>query len=187
MSIDKNSLAFVIPIKENGKSWTLYIPAPSKDRVEFAAPILGGLFSIKEKSGLSLLVLARDYEIYARRACKQIIYDDNKNPRDLENEENELFNNFKNFIEASLLAGTAITPDFKNIKIIEIKDKLSESTLEYAIGFYVFFYVTYRYAWIILTEKEKKAISTSLNLMEYINYLQTSLSKKESFVEKVEP
>ena len=48
--IDKQTLAFVIPIFDNGEVFTFYIPAPTEERADAASPVLGALFSLKEKS-----------------------------------------------------------------------------------------------------------------------------------------
>jgi len=177
MTINKNSLAFTVPVKENGKNYTVYIPAPSKVRSDFAIPVLGKLFSMKEDSKLHSAVLARDYEVYARRACKQLAKENNINERDIEAEEKELFDNFKNFIEASMLVATVVLPDFSTVKLS--KCKLEESTLEYITGLYTFFFTTLRYASMLLSEKDKKAFTTSLNITDFINLLQTLLSEKD--------
>lgn len=169
--IDKKTLSFIVPVLENNQNYTLYIPAPSKERADNAAPILGSLFSLKENSGLSPLVLSRDYEVYARRASKQLAKEITKDAKNIEAEENILFNNFKNFIEASMLSAQVIMPDLKTVSIID--SKLSETSLEYATGLFVFFYITMRYASMILSETEKKAFITSLSILEYIKSLQT--------------
>lgn len=170
-SIDKKSLSFIVPFFDNEENYTMYIPMPSEARAEAAAPILGALFSLKANSRLAPAVLARDYEVYAKKACRQIAEENNSTQKEIEKEEQELFNNFKGFIEASVLAGNIITKDYNVIKIAE--SKVSRSSLEFAIGLYVFFFVALRYAEMILSKTEKDAFLTSLTLMEYIKSLPT--------------
>lgn len=177
-SIDKKSLSFTIPIMDNGELHTLYVPAPTRARADAAAPVLGSLFSLKETSGLAPLVLARDYEVYADRACQKLAEENSKISREIEKEKDQLFKNFEGFIEASIMAAHVISPvevdGKKEFKIMKIADaKLSEQSLEYATGAYVFFYITYRYAWMVLGNSEKEVMTTSLSIMDFIKHLQT--------------
>lgn len=170
-SIDKKSLAFTITFLHDEKAYTLYVPCPSIERADAAAPILGSLFSLKETSSLSPLVLSRDYANYAKRACRKIAMEESKTEREVEKESDRLFNLFKGFIESSILAATVITPDHKTLKLTEIS--IPEQTLETATGMYVFFYTNWRYAWMALNEQERKGMITYLSITDFIKHSQT--------------
>lgn len=180
--INKKSLAFTIEMNQDGKLWTLYIPAPSKNRVLAATPVLGYIFSLRQNTTLVPSVIAKDYETYALEACRALSVVSAEGEQAIEERSQKMLAGFKGFVEDSVMSGNAIGPDLKSMSIMEAKTsgKLSEDIIDYAIGLYVFFYCIWRYASHTLGEKEKKALTTSLTLMEYITSLQTSLSEKET-------
>lgn len=177
--IDKKSLAFTVPLYDDGILYTFYIPAPTAERAEAASPILGAIYTQIKRSNFDYLVIARDYERYAKNAAKNIAEEEKPRSSEIEQEKlaNSYFRNFSAFLEASLLAATAVFLDkesktYKTVKFSEVK--LSDQAMEYVAGLYVFFYVRYRYDWILMGETEKKELVTSLTLMDYIKSLPTS-------------
>ena len=180
MEINKRTLAFTIEVSQDDKSWTFYIPAPSKARVNAAAPVLGYLFSMRQSNIIAPAVLAKDYELFAIEACDALAALSTDNEQSKNEKSAKLFTGFKSFVEDSLMSGTVISPDFKTLKIIEARkeNKLTEETIEYAIGLYVFFYCIYRYAYQTINESSKKELISSLSIMEYLSSLQTLLSEE---------
>ena len=181
-NINKKSLAFTIEMNQDGQLWTLYIPAPNKNRVLAATPVLGYIFSLRQNTTLVPSVIAKDYETYALEACRSLSAVSTEGEAAIEAKSQKLLEGFKGLIEDSIMSGHAIGPDLKSTSIIEAKSsgKLSDEIIDYAIGLYVFFYCIYRYAYHTLGERERKVLTTSLTLTEYITSLQTLLSEKET-------
>ena len=102
-SLDRRTLAFVIPVKDGDRVYKLYVPMPSRNRVENIAPILGHIFSVGESKKFSkaaLLIVAKDYEYYAKEACqvnaKRIAVDE----LDVSRIADELLGQFRDFLQA---------------------------------------------------------------------------------------
>lgn len=178
--IDRKTLAFTIPLKDNGKVWTLYIPPPSKERIEACVPVLGYIFSLRKLGDPA--VIAKDYEYYAREAstlyAKRIAMD----PREEDRIAEDMFMKFKGFVEASILGGTAIDQDGKAVSIS--KSGIAKDAVEDAAGMYVFFYTLSRYASQLLNENDMKDIATYLSVTEYQKRFGISSSGEENTPEK---
>lgn len=179
MEINKKTLAFTIEVAQDGKNWVFYIPAPSKNRVLAASPVLGYIFSMRQANIVSPQVIAKDYEVYAQEACDTLSKVSTDNDQDQKAKSAKMFTDFKNFIEESIMTGHVIGPDMNSMSILKAKDVCDVDTIEYAMGLYVFFYCIWRYAYQGIKDSVKKDIITSLSLTEYIASLQTLLSEKE--------
>ena len=182
-SLDRRTLAFVIPVKDGDRVYKLYVPMPSRLRVENIAPILGHIFSVGESKKFSkaaLLIVAKDYEYYAKEACqvnaKRIAVDE----LDVSRIADELLGQFRDFLQAVISMAQVVTEDGKLLTILEAK--LSEEAIEGAMGQLVFFYCIFHYASAMLTEASKKDLLgiTSLTPTEYANTLQTLSSETEN-------
>ena len=179
-SLDRRTLAFVVPLKDAGKTFTLYIPMPDKMRADMISPILGYIFSAREADKISPLVIAKDYEYYAKEACGVVAR--RRNPGDATRAADELFGQFKDFLMASMSNAQVITQEGKALTMEEAK--ISAEALDNAIGLYVFFYSTLRFAGMLMTESDTEAWTTSLTTMELATTFKTLSSETVSAGEK---
>jgi len=169
--LDRRTLAFIVPLKDAGKNFTLYIPMPDRARADLIAPILGHIFSVRQTSNFSPMVIARDYEFYAKEACT--LAAQRINPADASRAADILFGQFKDFLTASITSAQVVDSNGKPLTILE--SKLSENAIDEAMGYYVFFYSVYRYAAMMLTESDTKDWLTSLTALEWATTSKTSL------------
>ena len=171
--LDRRSLAFTVMVKDGDKVFNLYIPTPARDRVDSISPIMGHLFSLRQSTNLSPMVIARDYEYYVHEGCQISAKRLASSESEIMPLAEEMFGKFRNFLESSLMLSYAFDEDGKKVDIIKT---LSQEAINEALGLYVFFYSVYRYASAILSEKDTRGFLTSLSPMEYQKYLGTQLS-----------
>ncbi len=176
-AIDRRTLAFTIPIKKDGEAWTLYIPAPSRERVESVSPILGHIFTIIQ-SGTPPAVIAQDYEFIAKEACQIAAKRLSNNELECAAKAEASFEQFKSFLQSSLESSLAF--DLSKEKSMPISEAgLSGESLNETMGQYVFFYCAYRYASDRIDESTRKEYVTSLSPTDYQKHLETRSSAEE--------
>ena len=179
-SIDRQSLAFTIS-PTSAPSWKIYIPAPSQERIALILPIFGYLFDLR--STISPLVVRKDYEFYAMEACKRRARQLAEVESDVDQISKNLYKEFEAFAQFSLESATALNVDGRSVPVLQAG--LSPDTLNEIVGYYVFFYSTYRYAWEIESVRSAmKVFVTSSSASEYQKHFLMSLSAEENSPEK---
>lgn len=178
--IDRKTLAIIIPIVKPEGTYTIYVPDLPRERVELAVPILGHLYSEQIRLGYSHSVMVKDYEYYARQACKVHAQRWAEKSKDIDEVTDKIYSDFGNFIISAFNGATVIMPDFKTEQFPAASAKIGEESVSRAEGYFTFFYAVLRYASESLDQNGVADWTSSLPVSEYAKLLMISSSKKET-------